>query len=140
MPVIRKYRSASASGSRRGVSSLHNFAKSRCTMFAGVFARSRNTGFSGTVSLPPRVYVFPEDAIRPATATPIGPYDFATIYNVLPQWIPLPVSTAPVKRIAIVGRTNINVQDVRDFRTCLDFPPNDPQDHPERSRSGIDQR
>lgn len=55
----------------------------------------------------------------------VGPADFATIYNVQPLWDAGTDGTN--QTIAIVGRTNINIQDVRDFRTLFGLPANDPQ-------------
>ena len=55
----------------------------------------------------------------------LGPYDFATIYNVLPLWNAGINGTG--QTIAIVGETNINIQDVRDFRSLFGLPSNDPQ-------------
>ncbi len=53
------------------------------------------------------------------------PADFAKIYNVQPLY------DAGIngigQTIAIVGRSNIDVQNVRDFRTVLGLPPNDPE-------------
>jgi len=53
----------------------------------------------------------------------IGPTDFATIYNVLPLWnaTPTPVDGTG-KSIAVIGVSNINPQDVQDFRTLLALP------------------
>ena len=56
----------------------------------------------------------------------MGPTDFATIYNVLPLWN----ASAPIdgtgQTIAVVGETNINLQDVADFRTMFGLPANAP--------------
>jgi hypothetical protein len=53
------------------------------------------------------------------------PADFAKIYNVQPLY------NAGIngvgQSIAIVGRSNINIQDIRDFRNLLGLPVNDPQ-------------
>jgi subtilase family serine protease len=49
----------------------------------------------------------------------MGPADFNVIYSV-----PAVPGNAT---IAVIGRTNINVQDVRDFRTQFVLPANDPQ-------------
>ncbi|MGB8475148.1 MAG: S53 family peptidase, partial [Candidatus Acidiferrum sp.] len=61
------------------------------------------------------------------TCYPLGPYDFATIYNVLPLWNATPPIDGTGQTIAIVGRTNINVQDIADFRSLFGLPPNAPQ-------------
>jgi hypothetical protein len=55
----------------------------------------------------------------------VGPSDFATIYNVQPLWNAGIDGTG--QTIAIVGETNINIQDVRDFRNIFGLPVNDPQ-------------
>jgi subtilase family serine protease len=53
------------------------------------------------------------------------PADFATIYNVKPLYAAGIDGTG--QTIAIVGRSNIDIQNVRDFRTNLGLAPNDPQ-------------
>ncbi len=55
----------------------------------------------------------------------VGPADFAAIYNVQPLWTAGIDGTG--QTIAIVGETNINIQDVRDFRNIFGLPANDPQ-------------
>jgi len=54
----------------------------------------------------------------------VGPADFATIYNVQALWNAGIDGTG--QTIAIVGESNINVQDVRDFRSIFGLPANDP--------------
>src|SRR5579864_8043448 len=54
----------------------------------------------------------------------VGPPDFAKIYNV-----PATINGNPAgqgQAIAIVGRTNINLQDVADFRNLFGLPVNPP--------------
>jgi len=53
------------------------------------------------------------------------PADFAKIYNVQPLYDAGFDGTG--QAIAIVGRSNIDMQNVRDFRTLLGLPANDPQ-------------
>ena len=55
----------------------------------------------------------------------LGPADFAKIYNVQPLYDAGIDGTG--QAIAIVGRSNINVQDVSDFRTQFGLQANDPQ-------------
>jgi len=58
----------------------------------------------------------------------IGPADFATIYNVAPLYTATPTAIdGSGQSIAVLGVSNINVQDVRDFRTFFGLPANDPQ-------------
>ena len=53
----------------------------------------------------------------------IGPTDFATIYNVLPLWNATPTAIdGSGQSIAIIGDSNINQQDVTDFRTLFGLP------------------
>jgi subtilase family serine protease len=55
----------------------------------------------------------------------LGPADFATIYNVAPLWSAGTDGTG--QTIAIVAGSNINIQDVRDFRSLFGLPAKDPQ-------------
>jgi hypothetical protein len=55
----------------------------------------------------------------------LTPADFAKIYNLQPLYDAGIDGTG--QTIAIVGRSNIDVQNVRDFRTQLGMPANDPQ-------------
>ncbi len=55
----------------------------------------------------------------------LAPADFAKIYNVQPLYDAGIDGTG--QTIAIVGESNITVQDVTDFRNALGLPPNDPQ-------------
>ncbi len=55
----------------------------------------------------------------------IAPADFASIYNVKPLYNAGIDGTG--QTIAIVGRSNIDVQNVRDFRNLLGLPVNDPE-------------
>jgi uncharacterized protein (TIGR03437 family) len=54
----------------------------------------------------------------------ISPFDFATIYNVLPLWRDGVDGSG--QTIAIVAQSNINIQDVRNFRKLFGLPPSDP--------------
>jgi subtilase family serine protease len=98
-----------------GVVALHNFRHEPHAHLLGTFQRTKATG-----------------EIRPLfTYTNsngqffgLGPADFAKIYNV-----PATVNgngAGQGQTIAIVGRTNINIQDVRAFRTMFGLPANDP--------------
>ena len=53
------------------------------------------------------------------------PGDFATIYNVQPLY--QAGTDGSGQTIAIVGASNINIQDVRDFRSVFGLPAKDPQ-------------
>jgi len=55
----------------------------------------------------------------------MAPADFATIYDVAPLYQQAIDGTG--QSIAIVGRSNINISDVRKFRSAFGLPANDPQ-------------
>ena len=101
-----------------GVVSLNNFPRQRYHRRLGTFERSKATG-----KVQP-LFTFP---LPPSgeTVYAVGPTDFATIYNVLPQW------SAGIdgagQTIAVVEDSNINIQDARDFRSMFGLPANDPQ-------------
>jgi hypothetical protein len=99
-----------------GVVSLNNFPRKPFMHSLGTFARSQQTG-----------------QVEPLFTLPyygsnyyiLGPYDFATVYNVLPLWNSGIDGTGVT--IAIVGETNINLNDAANFRSMWDLPPNPPQ-------------
>ena len=107
-----------------GVNSLHNFVAKPMHHVAGVFSRSTTTGQVRPVN-PQFTYPDAQHCVPECFA--VGPYDFAMIYNVLPLWKAQPPIDGTGQSIAIVGRSNINIQDVRDFRTLFGLPLNDPQ-------------
>jgi len=99
-----------------GFASLNNFPRKPLVRQLGTFSRSKLTGevrplFTFSPSGGGELFV-------------VGPADFATIYNVLPLWNNLTDGTG--QTIAVVGETNINPQDVADFRAMFSLPPNTP--------------
>lgn len=75
------------------------------------------------------------ESVRPGALSPafnlsggghaIGPYDFATIYDVAALWNLSYDGTG--QTIAIAGHTNIKLSDVTAFRTYFSLPANNPQ-------------
>ncbi|MCU1299391.1 MAG: Peptidase propeptide [Acidobacteriaceae bacterium] len=104
-----------------GVDSLNNFQKKSMNLFAGTFSRLKDTG--KLIPLNPQ-FTFPGGCTQAGNCYGIVPYDFATIYDVLPLWNAGIDGTG--ETIAIVGRTNINPQDVADFRSLFGLPANSP--------------
>jgi hypothetical protein len=96
----------------RGVVALHNFRPKSFVHNAGTFRRNAKTG-----------EVKPAFTFTDVNGTfyAVGPADFAKIYNI-PQ-----AATGAGQSIAIVGQSNINLQDIRDFRSIFGLPANDPQ-------------
>jgi hypothetical protein len=108
-----------------GVNSLHNFPKRPMYRLAGKFANGKNTG--------PAQALGPEFTTNNVTLCGgtgncyfVGPYDFASIYNVLPLWNATPAIDGTGQTIAIVNESNINIQDIRDFRNLFGLPASDP--------------
>jgi hypothetical protein len=102
-----------------GLVSLHNFPKQPLHRVAGAFSKSR---IDGNVQRLNPDFTFSHSG---AEIFALGPYDFAKIYNVLPLWAAGIDGTG--QTVAIVGQTNINLQDVRDFRNAFNLPKIDPQ-------------
>jgi subtilase family serine protease len=95
-----------------GVVGLHNFRPKPFIHRLGRFQRNASTG-----AVTP-LFTFTDVN---GTFYGVGPKDFATIYNVPTAF------DGTGQTIAIVAQTNINLQDVRDFRTIFGLPANDPQ-------------
>ncbi len=102
-----------------GIASLHDFRKEPLHRVVGTFSKSRITG--SIKALSPQ-FTFPQSG---SELYAVSPYDFSKIYNVLPLWGTGIDGTG--QSIAIVGQTNIDLQDVRDFRNAFNLPKNDPQ-------------
>lgn len=109
-----------------GVSSLNNFPKRAMNVPAGSFRRDKATGKIHAVHAE---FTFPTGCVENneeegACFYGVGPYDFATIYNVLPLWNAGINGTG--ETIAIVGESNINIDDVTNFRSMFGLPANNP--------------
>jgi len=103
-----------------GVVSLHNFPKQSQTHRLGTFKRSKSTG-----EVQPEFTYMNCGSTGTLPCYALGPSDFATIYNFQKLWDAGVDGTG--QTIAIVGETNLNLQDVRDFRKMFGLPANDPQ-------------
>ena len=95
-----------------GIPSLHNFRKQSQIKRFGKFRQDVLTGETRPL------FTFTDVN---GTFFGMGPADFAKIYNIPTG------ADGTGQSIAIVGRSNINIQDVRDFRTLFGLPANDPQ-------------
>jgi hypothetical protein len=103
-----------------GVKSLHNFRAKPSSHYAGLFQRDKSTGATKQLSGPKFTFTTPN-----GTFFGVGPADFATIYNVNPLWNAGIDGTG--QNIAIVQESNINIQDIRNFRALFALPANDPE-------------
>jgi hypothetical protein len=95
-----------------GVVGLHNFRPKPMLRRVGKFQRNASTG-----EVTP-LFTFTDVN---GTFFGVGPADFARIYSVPSTFDGTGVG------IAIVGRTNINIQDARDFRIIFGLPAKDPE-------------
>jgi len=102
-----------------GVASLNNFPRRAASHKVGNFRHESATNL--TTRLP--------DTTQPAftinegnTSYGMTPYDFATIYNVLPLWNANTPIDGTGQTIAIVGQTDINPADFVNFRKLFNLP------------------
>ncbi len=102
-----------------GVNSLHNFSKKPLYRLA----RKSSKGGATSVSqgLGPETTIL-DPSLCGDFCYFVSPYDFATIYNVLPLWNAKPAIDGTGQTIAIINRSNINLQDVSDFRNLFGLP------------------
>jgi hypothetical protein len=97
-----------------GIVSLHNFRPTAHVLPVGSFYRSRLTGEVKPLFTPPGSSNF----------FPLAPADFATIYNTAPLLSGSPKIDGTGQTIAIVGESDIHVQDIVDFRNLFGLPQN----------------
>ena len=112
-----------------GIASLNNFPRKAANHKVGNFRRDAQTNTitrlpeaaarlqAGTSSQPGYTFTSGSNTFYGLT-----PYDFATIYNVLPLWN----ASAPIdgtgETIAIAGQTDINAADFVNFRRLFNLP------------------
>jgi Pro-kumamolisin, activation domain/Bacterial Ig-like domain (group 3) len=99
-----------------GVVSLHNFPVKSHLHRVGLFQKSRETGETRPL------FTFP--GCQSGNCFGVGPADFAAIYNTEPLLSSSPKIDGSGQGIAIVGESNIDLQDVSDFRTMFGLPQN----------------
>jgi hypothetical protein len=107
-----------------GVNTLHNFPRHSMAHITGTVSRSKATGVI-TPAQPLYTIATPGSGcgVQSGYCYGVGPYDFATIYNVLPLWnaAPTPINGSG-QTIAVVGESDINPQDIADFRNFFGLP------------------
>lgn len=110
-----------------GVVSLHNFPKKPAHHKIGTFQKTKDTGEVKAVT---PLFTFPVTdgcALTPTVpCLALGPFDFATIYSVLPLWNATPAIDGTNQAIAVVGQSDISITDVQDFRSLFGLPANNP--------------
>src|SRR5271170_7047900 len=107
-----------------GVASLNNFPRRAASHKIGNFRHDTTT--NQTIPLPEQVSgkALPAFTISSGGIAVYGvtPYDFATIYNVLPLWNASTPIDGTGQTIAIVGQTDINPADFVNFRKLFNLP------------------
>ena len=103
-----------------GIVSLHNFTSSAMRHGSGTAEKEAGSARWTAASPRPRYTTRSYDE----TDYVVAPYDFATIYNVLPLWSAGVDGTG--QSIAIVARSNIALADVENFRSIFGLPARDP--------------
>jgi hypothetical protein len=99
-----------------GPVSLNNFPLKSHLLPLGTFQKSIRTGEIKPLS------TFP--GCESGSCFGMGPGDFATIYNTTPLLSNTPKIDGTGQTVAIVGESDINPQDVIDFRTMFGLPQN----------------
>ena len=107
-----------------GIFSLHNFFSKPLHRDWGSFRRDAKskkwTPVDDNAATKPLFGV----PVSGGTFELVSPYDFATIYNVLPLWNASIDGTG--QTIAIAGRSDISLTDVANFRSSFGLPANAP--------------
>ena len=101
-----------------GVVSLNNFFAKPLHRDLGAFRRDSKTG--KWTPEDESVVTRPLFNVSGSTFELVSPYDFATIYNVLPLWTAGIDGTG--QTIAIAGRSDISLTDVANFRSAFGLP------------------
>jgi subtilase family serine protease len=91
-----------------GIDSLNNFPRKAMNHFVGTYSEKTKS-----LTVPGPSYTIACGGGQSCYA--VSPYDFATIYDVLPLWNASPAIDGTGETIAIVGRTNINPNDPTTF-------------------------
>lgn len=114
-----------------GVSTLHNFFPKRSSRVVSPRATATRRSTRG-LAMPQFTFTDTQGNSNFA----LGPADFGTIYNVLPLWNAGIDGTG--ETIAVVTDSNINVQDISDFKTVFGLPANAPKVTVNGTDPGVD--
>ena len=102
-----------------GIESLNDFKAERFSHVVGVVSRDRSTGQFTSAS---PLFTLTGNCGVQSSCYGVGPYDFATIYDIASSWSATPAIDGTGQTIAIVGETDINPQDIADFRNFFGLP------------------
>jgi Pro-kumamolisin, activation domain/Bacterial Ig-like domain (group 3) len=117
-----------------GVKALHNFFPRPLHRLGGVATLNKDTGKwqrvkgaalpqeTGKTKLAPEFTITVGTGSSAYTLEDVTPYDFATIYNVLPLWNASTPINGTGQIIAVAGTSDINPTDVATFRSSFGLP------------------
>ncbi|MGA9632293.1 MAG: Ig-like domain repeat protein [Candidatus Acidiferrales bacterium] len=105
-----------------GVDTLYNFPRHAMHHVSGEVSRSQKTGKLEPTA--PSLFTFGGNqcGVPGLACYGVTPYDFATIYNVLPLWSATPATDGSGETIAIVAETDIALSDISNFRNYFALP------------------
>ena len=103
-----------------GIASLNNFPRKPLSKIMGTYSPTTKR----VTSVNPEFTLQGWGCDQDNNCYAVGPADFGTIYNVQPLWNAGVDGTG--QTIAIVGETDIKLQDIRDFRSIFGLPAKDP--------------
>ena len=111
-----------------GFDTLHNFPRKAMHVVSGVYSRDRGTGRtklvrSATTAMPAWNLGCGQNG---TTCYFLGPYDFATIYNVQPLWAASPAIDGTGQSIAVIGESDVDAKDIEGFQSLFGLPAKDP--------------
>jgi hypothetical protein len=111
-----------------GIDTLHNFPRKAMHVVKGAFTRNPATGVVKPLGAPnpaaPSWTASCENGQD--TCYFLGPYDFGTIYNVLPLWTGTPAIDGTGQTIAIIGESDVDFKDIEGFQNLFGLPTKDP--------------
>jgi len=102
-----------------GVRALNDFPPKRFSHVAGVVSRNKSDGQMASAQ---PMFTLGGNCGVQAHCYGVGPYDFATIYDVANSWNAATPIDGTGQTIAIVGETDIDPQDVVSFRNYFGLP------------------
>ncbi len=107
-----------------GIDSLYNFPRHAMHHIDGVVSRSKATGKLQSAN--PLFTLGGTCGVPGVGCYGLSPYDFATIYNVLPLWNATPATDGTGETIAIVAETDVALSDISSFRSYFGLPAKSP--------------
>jgi hypothetical protein len=107
-----------------GIASLNNFPRRAASHRIANFRHDADANVATQLSDQTQLAAQPAFTVNQSGSISYGvtPYDFATIYNVLPLWNAATPIDGTGQTIAIVGQTDINPADFVNFRKLFNLP------------------